>query len=53
MDIEEIAELIGTGTAKLRGKGKPVLDFVRLVAHSEPMETDPNWWAIRIDLARN
>lgn len=33
---------------KLSGKSKPVLDFISLLAITEPMETDPDWWAVRL-----
>lgn len=39
---------------RLRGKVKPVLEFIEILATTEDgIETDPNWYALRSYLARN
>jgi len=33
---------------RMRGAVKPVLEFVSMLATTEPMETDPDWWQVRV-----
>ncbi len=37
----------------IHGKVKSVLEFVNIMASTDTMETDENWWQIRLYLARN
>lgn len=38
---------------KLVGKAKHVFAILTLLATTEPEETDPNWWALRLWIRRN
>lgn len=33
---------------KMKGKSKPVLEFIRMLATTEPIETDETWWQVRL-----
>ncbi len=38
---------------KLSGTAKAVFAFIDLMANTEPEETMPEWWGIKLDMRRN
>jgi len=38
---------------KLKGRAKEVFKMLAILAQTGPMETDPNWWTLRLWTRRN
>lgn len=36
-----------------RGKAQAVFNFIKVLATTEPIETDGDWWMLRLWLVRN
>ena len=59
MDLTEFIQdmkdkgLVSIGSLRLLGKANPVFDMLAIMVDTEPAETDPNWWGIRLYLRRN
>lgn len=41
------------GRLKLKGKARPVFNFLNIIATTDPEETDLDWWTLRLYLRRN
>lgn len=45
--------LVSIGCLKFKGQAKPVFEMLAIMNDTEPEETDPNWWKLRLWLRRN
>ena len=48
MKLSDIHPFEPCPVLKLSGKSKAVLDFIWTLAMTEPIETDPDWWAVKV-----
>jgi len=48
--IKEMQEkgLISIAPLRFQGKANAVLEFLSIMATTDPMETDLNWWGLRM-----
>ena len=45
--------IMSVAPIKIIGRAKPTLEMLAIMADTEPEETDPNWWVIRLWIIRN
>ena len=45
--------LVSVAPIKFTGQAKPTFEMLAIMSDTDPEETDPNWWAIRLWLKRN
>ncbi len=45
--------LMSVAPIKFVGQAKPTFEMLAIMANTEPEETDPDWWILRLYLKRN
>ncbi len=53
--IKELQEkgIMGIGHLKIKGKAKPVLEFISLMTYTKPMVNSPEQWSKLVETIRN